>query len=217
MKDYNITVTVRNNYLLTKMRELGIWTAADLWRATGVPQSTLGHYLGLLLPARMKNGEFRPAVNRLADFFRCLPEDLFPPQHLDASLPKNRGEFAVDLVDVQWLLAGPERLALPADERIAEKNVATAISEALNNLTERQMRVIQLRYGFDGGGERTYSEIGKVIGVTRERVRQIELQALRRLRARSQSDVIRDATGELSDERFKLLHPPAVAPAEPAF
>lgn len=58
----------------------------------------------------------------------------------------------------------------------------TAVRAALNRLPERERRILELRYGFDGEGPKTLEEVGAVFGFTRERARQVELVALRRLR-----------------------------------
>ncbi len=57
-----------------------------------------------------------------------------------------------------------------------------SIAEALADLTPREQRIVQMRFGIGGAGEQTLEEIGKVFGVTRERIRQIEAKALERLR-----------------------------------
>jgi len=57
-----------------------------------------------------------------------------------------------------------------------------SIAEALADLTPREQRIMQMRFGIGGSGEQTLEEIGKVFGVTRERIRQIEAKALQRLR-----------------------------------
>ena len=56
------------------------------------------------------------------------------------------------------------------------------VSKVLDTLTDREKRVLQLRFGFDGGDGQTLEEIGREFGVTRERIRQIEAKALRKLR-----------------------------------
>jgi RNA polymerase primary sigma factor len=66
------------------------------------------------------------------------------------------------------------------------------ISEVLLTLTPREQRVLQLRFGLEDGRERTLEEVGLEFGVTRERVRQIEAKALRKLRHPSRSRKLRD-------------------------
>jgi RNA polymerase primary sigma factor len=67
---------------------------------------------------------------------------------------------------------------------VLEQDTLKQVSQALGSLTERERRVIELRYGIANSREHTLDEVGKRLGVTRERARQIEAQAMRRLRAR---------------------------------
>jgi RNA polymerase primary sigma factor len=59
------------------------------------------------------------------------------------------------------------------------------VQEALEGLSERQRQVLELRYGLAGGNPRSLEEVGKVLGVTRERVRQLESNAFRELQSRA--------------------------------
>jgi RNA polymerase primary sigma factor len=60
-----------------------------------------------------------------------------------------------------------------------------ALAEAIGDLTPREQRILRLRFGLGGAGDHTLEEIGKEFGVTRERIRQIEMKALEKLRRRS--------------------------------
>ena len=62
----------------------------------------------------------------------------------------------------------------------------------LNSLTPREEKVLRLRYGVDDGRPRTLEEVGREFNVTRERIRQIEAKALRKLRHPSRSKHLRD-------------------------
>ena len=70
------------------------------------------------------------------------------------------------------------------------------ISDVLLTLTEREEKVIRLRFGLEDGKSRTLEEVGQLFGVTRERIRQIEAKALRKLRHPSRSRKLRDYLGE---------------------
>ncbi|MEG0826342.1 MAG: RNA polymerase sigma factor RpoD [Bacilli bacterium] len=69
------------------------------------------------------------------------------------------------------------------------------ISDVLLTLTEREEKVIRLRFGLEDGKSRTLEEVGQLFGVTRERIRQIEAKALRKLRHPSRSRKLRDYLG----------------------
>ena len=62
----------------------------------------------------------------------------------------------------------------------------------LSQLSERERRVLELRFGLEDGRSRTLEEVGKEFGVTRERIRQIEAKALRKLRHPTKSRQLRD-------------------------
>ena len=66
------------------------------------------------------------------------------------------------------------------------------IGEVLLTLTEREEKVIKLRFGLEDGKSRTLEEVGQMFGVTRERIRQIEAKALRKLRHPSRSRKLKD-------------------------
>ena len=70
------------------------------------------------------------------------------------------------------------------------------ISQVLETLTEREEKVIRLRFGLEDGKPRTLEEVGQMFGVTRERIRQIEAKALRKLRHPSRSRKLRDYLGD---------------------
>ena len=64
--------------------------------------------------------------------------------------------------------------------------------DVLDTLTDREKKVLKLRFGLDDGRARTLEEVGKEFQVTRERIRQIEAKALRKLRHPSRSKKLRD-------------------------
>jgi len=66
------------------------------------------------------------------------------------------------------------------------------LNEVLQTLTEREQRVLRLRFGLDDGRARTLEEVGQKFGVTRERIRQIEAKTLRKLRHPSRSKKLKD-------------------------
>ena len=66
------------------------------------------------------------------------------------------------------------------------------LDEVLDTLSEREAKVLELRFGLDGGQPRTLEEVGKVFGVTRERIRQIEAKALRKLKHPSRRRKLQD-------------------------
>ena len=82
------------------------------------------------------------------------------------------------------------------EEYATNEMLKDEISNVLLTLTEREEKVIKLRFGLDDGKSRTLEEVGQMFGVTRERIRQIEAKALRKLRHPSRSKKLKDYMGD---------------------
>ena len=82
------------------------------------------------------------------------------------------------------------------EEYATNEMLKDEISEVLLTLTEREEKVIRLRFGLEDGKSRTLEEVGQMFGVTRERIRQIEAKALRKLRHPSRSRKLKDYMSE---------------------
>ena len=86
--------------------------------------------------------------------------------------------------------------SLSPEEFATNEMLKDEISQVLLTLTEREEKVVRLRFGLEDGKPRTLEEVGQMFGVTRERIRQIEAKALRKLRHPSRSRKLRDYIGE---------------------
>ena len=84
-----------------------------------------------------------------------------------------------------------ENVAVPADAA-TQTVLKEQLEEVLETLTEREQKVLKLRFGLEDGRARTLEEVGKEFDVTRERIRQIEAKALRKLRHPSRSKKLKD-------------------------
>jgi RNA polymerase primary sigma factor len=82
--------------------------------------------------------------------------------------------------------------ALAPAEAASYSLLKEQLEDVLDTLTDREEEVLRLRFGLDDGRARTLEEVGKVFGVTRERIRQIEAKALRKLRHPSRSKKLKD-------------------------
>ncbi|NEW04628.1 RNA polymerase sigma factor RpoD [Paenibacillus sp. SYP-B3998] len=106
------------------------------------------------------------------------------PVSLETPIGEENDSNLGDFIEDQEALA-------PADAAAYEL-LKEQLEDVLDTLTEREENVLRLRFGLDDGRTRTLEEVGKVFGVTRERIRQIEAKALRKLRHPSRSKRLKD-------------------------
>jgi RNA polymerase primary sigma factor len=86
----------------------------------------------------------------------------------------------------------PDDSALAPADAASQQLLREQVEDVLASLTSRERRVLQLRFGLEDGRSRTLEEVGREFGVTRERIRQTEAKALRKLRHPSRSRKLRD-------------------------
>ncbi len=84
-----------------------------------------------------------------------------------------------------------DKTVTPSDS-VSTTMLKETLLSVLNSLTPREEKVLRLRYGVDDGRPRTLEEVGREFNVTRERIRQIEAKALRKLRHPSRSKHLKD-------------------------
>ena len=132
-----------------------------------------------------------PTIPEIAEGMEVTPErvrDILKVSHEPVSLETPIGEeedsHLGDFIEDRNAPAPPEAATI----QLRKEEVANA----LGTLSERERRVLQLRFGIEDGRSRTLEEVGRDFGVTRERIRQIEAKALRKLRHPSRSKRLKD-------------------------
>ena len=119
-------------------------------------------------------------VDRVREILKISQE----PVSLETPIGKEEDSHLGDFIQ-------DDNVPVPADAA-AFTMLREQLEEVLGTLTEREQKVLRLRFGLDDGRARTLEEVGKVFKVTRERIRQIEAKALRKLRHPSRSKKLRD-------------------------
>ncbi len=109
--------------------------------------------------------------------------------HLSLDAPMSPGE------DNKLLDYIADTLSPTPDELTFEKALTEAIEESLSDLKERESKILRLYFGLDGSEPMTLEEIGELLGITRERVRQIKEKALSRLRHVSRKSILESFLG----------------------
>lgn len=103
---------------------------------------------------------------------------------LDTLVGEDEDTLLVDLL--------PDEEELSVEDLVNMKMLRKELENILSTLTNREEQILRMRFGFDDGAPKTLEEIGKMYGVTRERIRQIEAKALRKLRHPSRRKRIKD-------------------------
>jgi hypothetical protein len=185
MQDLRIDLRCRNNILYHAI--------FDTHRSVRDFCLTRGHYrlygdiggwLRLTESPWKKDGEIRKGAQHVADSLRMLPEDLYPVALYAIQSPT----VTLEVEAATFLpLAAASRAALPSTTSPYRDSLAAA----LGGLSAREQKVIEMRFGMNGYYEHSLEDVGREFAVTRERVRQIENRALRRLRMPSSSEALR--------------------------
>lgn len=97
-----------------------------------------------------------------------------------------------DEVDTELGELMPEEDVMSVEDVVVDREMRRALETVIETLTQREKQILRLRFGLDDGNPRTLEEIGRKFNVTRERIRQIEAKALRKLRHPSRAKKIRD-------------------------
>jgi len=124
------------------------------------------------------------SVDKIREIYKISQEPVSLETPIGEEDDSHLGDFIKD-----------ERNVSP-EEYATNEMLKDEISEVLSTLTEREEKVIRLRFGLEDGKSRTLEEVGQMFGVTRERIRQIEAKALRKLRHPSRSRKLKDYMGE---------------------
>jgi RNA polymerase sigma factor (sigma-70 family) len=192
-KDYRIEVKVKNNKLLEKIEEAGYESVASFCRASGLHQTAVGKFINMVqAPVNKLTGEYSPNFMKIVDFLRCMPEDIFPKAQMQEAMKVNKVTTKADIGDVQSLTTSLRTLALPPEEKMIFDEARTAIQRTMETLTPREQRVLMLRFGFYDGVEHTLEDVAGQFGVSKDRIRQIQEKALRKMRHPNRAKEIRN-------------------------
>lgn len=207
-KDLRVELKTRNNRLWHAIFDY-YPSVAGFCRTHGLSNTEIGHYLNLTKsPYLVDRVGFTKQALKAASVCGELTEDLFPPDLYS-------GRFSVRLTaEVESSrfvgLEAARALELPPSQfdDVARSETSGRIVTALAMLRKRDAEVIRMRYGLAGDDEMTCEEVGKKLGVTGSRVRQIELAALRKLRHRSAKRIIAPSLYDLIPGGDRLIDLP---------
>ena len=182
-----------STYATSWIRQAITWAIADQARTIRIPvhmvetitkvkkvSSTLLHKNGREATAEEIAEELKLPLERVREIIRISQDPVSLETPIGEEEDSHLGDFIPD-----------EEAPAPA-EAASLTLLKEQLDEVLNTLTEREGKVLRLRFGLEDGRQRTLEEVGKEFNVTRERIRQIEAKALRKLRHPSRSKKLKD-------------------------
>jgi RNA polymerase primary sigma factor len=174
-------------------------TYASWWIKQAIKRALINSVQPIHIPAYMIEmmSKFKQAMRELEDRLGRLPNIEELSEHLKMSVKKlkiirkavkayhaptqfHSGGFGDDEITINDVV--PDTNTPSPDESVCGSDELRQLGELLENIDERAAKILKLRYGLEGQDPMTLKQIGQTIGLTRERVRQIEHQALRKLR-----------------------------------
>ncbi|MEO8899051.1 MAG: RNA polymerase sigma factor RpoD [Candidatus Dormibacter sp.] len=181
-------------------------TYATWWIRQAITRAIADQSRTIRVPVHMVE-----TINKLIRVSRQMVQEL-GREPTDEEIGEEMGVTPERVREIRKISQDPVSLEMPVGEEddshlgdFVEDKAATAPSDAasltmlhaemesvLDTLSPRERRVLQLRFGLADGHQRTLEEVGKRFGVTRERIRQIEAKALRKMRHPSRSTKLRD-------------------------
>ena len=181
-------------------------TYATWWVRQSITRALADQARTIRIPVHMVE-----TMNRVTQTSRSLQQELGREPTLD-ELAKAMDMTPARISEIRQMCMEPVSLESPVGEeddshlgdfiedttglqptdRAARSMLRTQIMEILSTLSEREANVLKLRYGLEDGRPRTLEEVGREFNVTRERVRQIEAKALRKIRNPNRSNKLKD-------------------------
>jgi RNA polymerase primary sigma factor len=184
------------SYAVWWIRQAILQALAEQSRIVRVPLNRAGtlHRIGKRANALLQELGREPTHEEIAEEMDITEEEVaktisISQTHLSLDAPLTPGE------DNKLLDYLPDNLNPTPDEQTFEKALTEAIEESLSSLKEREAKILRLYFGLDGEEPMTLEQIGSLLGITRERVRQIKEKALSRLRHVSRARALESFLG----------------------
>ena len=171
------------SYAVWWIRQAILSALANQGRAVRVPLNRASDLAKIFRERERLKQELRrePTSQEIAGATGLTPETVENLQTLNASEIRLDAPIG-DTDDSQLMDRFIADAAIITEDEVEERLLTERIGRALDTLQERDAKVLRLYFGLEGGREHTLEEIGEILGVTRERIRQLRDRALRRLR-----------------------------------
>lgn len=192
MEEYRVDIKVKNNIILQKIEKAGYKTVGEFCRINEIMKYTsqLGNIINMKESPLQTDGKFRSCLIHIADLLGCDPVDFFTDTQLHTVLKSNKRSIQVNEAEMKFMLEKTNEPKL-LENVVLEDQRNDALNEALSTLSPREQKIVQMRMGLAGFDEHTFDQLAEIFGITRERIRQIEAKAIRKLRHPTRSDKLK--------------------------
>lgn len=211
MKEYRVKVTVRNNLLLTAIEEAGYKSQADFAKACELNNTAVNALVAMRMAPIGDRGDFIDAAKKIMEVLGACPTDLWTEEQLNLSLKRNTSERSYGKEELNlFMVKAADNLLIDFNigKDIDEKETHDRVEYYLDSLTPRESKILRLRFGIDTDKEHTLEEVADMFDVTKERIRQIEMKGLRKMRHPSRSDelagLLCEASIQTSEDRKRI-------------
>ena len=180
-------------------------TYATYWIKQAISKAIIDQSRAVRLPAHIINelNKFNKAIRDLSQQYGRTPSDKELAEYLNVSVKKISEYYTISKEPCSLDVTIDEdedtaMIDLIADENatkfmdIDDLSIRDTIYSVLNTLSERERKIIELRFGFTDGRQHTLEEVGKEFNLTKERIRQLEASALKKLRNPARSEKLRE-------------------------
>ena len=180
-------------------------TYATYWIKQAISKAIIDQSRAVRLPAHIINelNKFNKAIRDLSQQYGRTPSDKELAEYLNVSVKKISEYYTISKEPCSLDVTIDEdedtaMIDLIADENatkfmdIDDLSIRDTIYSVLNTLSERERKIIELRFGFTDGRQHTLEEVGKEFNLTKERIRQLEVSALKNLRNPVRSEKLRE-------------------------
>jgi RNA polymerase sigma factor (sigma-70 family) len=194
VEEYRLKFVIKNNLILTAIEDMGYTNLHTFAKCEDIGLQGLYDLINLKKPPIGVGGEFSKSAKELMEVLGACPTDLWTEEQLTLTLKKNSQEKNLSKEALRVALRSDARSLIGLDypeQGVAEKEAVQAVHEAIESLTPREAQVLSLRFGLGKEDEHSLEEVGEKFKIHRERIRQIEAKALKKMRHPSRSDKLR--------------------------
>ena len=188
MNDYRVKITIRNERLLAAMEGMGYKSVAEFSRNQGLNSVKVREIFSGKIPPLDREGNPKELTKEILEILNLTIEKAFTEKQLKG-FKKHTFEVKIEEEKLLQIISPAKNQEI----KVIEQEVKSKLSEILSTLTPREEKILRLRFGIGMNTDHTLEEVGRKFFVTRDRIRQIEARALRKLKHPSRSKQLMEA------------------------